>query len=72
MSQQSTPFISNIDAYVYQTLQDITGAMIVVQTTQGSVSGTLKSVMPDHIVVESGGSSFYIRTAQIVWVIPKE
>ncbi|WP_332696420.1 YuzF family protein [Halalkalibacter lacteus] len=71
MNQQTPSFVSQIDPYVYQTLQEITGTMVVIQTTRGTVSGRLKTVMPDHIVVESGGSPFFIRTQQIVWVIPK-
>ncbi|KAA0547180.1 DUF2642 domain-containing protein [Bacillus sp. BGMRC 2118] len=71
MNQQSPSFTSPIDPYVYQTLQGIVRAAVVVQTTQGTVTGLLTSVMPDHIVVESGGSSFFIRTQQIVWVIPR-
>ena len=71
MNKQTPSFVSAIDPYVYQTLQGITGSMVVVQTAQGTVSGRLKTVMPDHIVVESGGSPFFIRTQQIVWVIPK-
>ncbi|MCV9886175.1 YuzF family protein [Metabacillus halosaccharovorans] len=71
MNQQTPSFVSHVDPYVYQTLHGITGAFVVVQTIRGSVSGNLKTVMPDHIVVESGGSPFYIRTQQIIWVIPK-
>ncbi|RSK25875.1 DUF2642 domain-containing protein [Bacillus sp. HMF5848] len=71
MSKESTSFTSPFDPYVYQTLQGITGAAVVVQTTQGTVTGILKTVMPDHIVVESGGSPFFIRIQQIVWVIPR-
>ncbi|TXC82222.1 DUF2642 domain-containing protein [Metabacillus litoralis] len=71
MNQQTPSFVSHIDPYVYQTLQGITGSKVVVQTSQGTVTGRLKTVMPDHIVVESGGSPFFIRTQQIVWVIPR-
>lgn len=58
------------DPYVFQTLQTVIGKAVVVQTERGSVRGTLKQVVPDHIVVESGGNSFYIRTQQIIWVVP--
>ncbi|MCA1032561.1 YuzF family protein [Bacillus timonensis] len=71
MNQQSPTFFSYIDPYVFQTLQSIVGSNVAVQTTHGTVSGKLKTVMPDHIVVESGGSPFFIRTQQVVWVIPK-
>ncbi|WLR51242.1 YuzF family protein [Bacillus tianshenii] len=71
MNPQTPSFVSNIDPYVYQTLQGVKGGKVVVQTTRGTVTGKLKTVMPEHIVVESGGSPFYIRIQQIVWVIPK-
>ncbi|RIW27809.1 DUF2642 domain-containing protein [Bacillus salacetis] len=69
--QQEVSFMANYDPYVYETLSGITGSMVAVQTIRGTVSGKLANVLPDHIVVESGGSPFYIRTQQIVWVIPK-
>ncbi|UII56392.1 YuzF family protein [Cytobacillus spongiae] len=71
MSQLTPSFVSNIDPYVYQTLQGVVGGVVVVQTTKGTVTGKLTTVMPDHIVVESGGSPFFIRIQQIVWVIPR-
>ncbi|WP_409305832.1 YuzF family protein [Peribacillus sp. SCS-155] len=58
------------DPYVYQTLSGIVGAQVAVQTTKFSVRGTLKLVMPDHIVVHMGGNDFYIRTKEIIWVVP--
>ncbi|SEO63260.1 Protein of unknown function [Amphibacillus marinus] len=71
MNEQSPTLVSTIDTYVYQTLQSLECASVIVQTTQGSVTGQLQAVMPDHIVVESGGSPFYIRIQQIVWIIPQ-
>ncbi|WP_217586586.1 YuzF family protein [Lentibacillus saliphilus] len=71
MNSQTTTFTSAFDPYVYQTLQSVTGSTLVVQTTQGTVTGNLTTVMPDHIVIESGGSPFFIRIQQIVWVIPR-
>ncbi|MDN4072091.1 YuzF family protein [Fictibacillus sp. NRS-1165] len=58
------------DPYVYQSLQPAVGKPVVVQTERGSVRGTLKQVVPDHIVVESAGNSFHIRTQAIIWVVP--
>lgn len=58
------------DPYVYQTLMSFVGNPVVVQTVRGSVRGNLTHVLPDHIVVEMGGSSFFIRTQQIIWVSP--
>lgn len=71
MNQQEISFVCNYDPYVYETLSGVMGNMVAVQTIRGTVSGKLTNVLPDHIVVESGGSPFYIRTQHIVWVIPK-
>lgn len=58
------------DPYVYQALTQLQNQSIAVQTTHGSVRGVLTMVMPDHIVVQMGGTPFYIRTEQIIWVNP--
>lgn len=55
------------DPYVYETLTEFQNKSIAVQTTRGSVRGILRKVMPDYIVVQMGGSPFYIRTEQIIW-----
>jgi hypothetical protein len=55
------------DPYVYETLKGLQNQSLAVQTVRGSVRGVLRKVMPDHIVVQMGGSPFYIRTAQIIW-----
>ena len=60
--------LSFYDPYVYQILTTIVGKIVTVQTIRGSVRGSLKNVLPDHIVVESNGTPFFIRTQQIIWV----
>ncbi|MGI8315081.1 YuzF family protein [Halobacillus mangrovi] len=72
MNEQNISMSSWIDPYVYQTLSSITGTNVVVQTSQGSLRGPLKTVMPDHIVVEVSGNPFFIRTQEIVWVTPSQ
>ena len=62
--------LSFYDPYVYQTLKTIVGKLVTVQTIRGSVRGSLKNVLPDHIVVESNGTPFFIRTQQNIWVFP--
>ncbi|WP_425432226.1 YuzF family protein [Halobacillus massiliensis] len=59
-----------IDPYVYQTLSSLTGQGVVVETIRGSLRGKLRTVMPDHIIVEVNNVPFFIRTQQIVWVSP--
>lgn len=53
--------------YVYQALMELQNETIAVQTARGSVRGVLLMVAPDHIVVEMGGTNFYILTDQIIW-----
>ena len=50
--------LSFYDPYVYQILTTIVGKIVTVQTIRGSVRGSLKNVLPDHIVVESNGTPF--------------
>ncbi|WP_335582603.1 YuzF family protein [Novibacillus thermophilus] len=58
------------DSYLYQSLMPCVHQPITVQTTRGSVRGILRSVTPDHLVVEMGGNWFFIRTQQIIWFVP--
>ncbi|MFC5714326.1 YuzF family protein [Thalassorhabdus alkalitolerans] len=68
---ESTPqLVTNVDPYVYQTLLSIRGSRVVIETVRGNVQGVIQNVMPEHVVVESHGSTFYVRIAQIVWVMP--
>jgi hypothetical protein len=70
--QPQTPqMISLVDPYVYQTLLTVVGKTVVVQTSEGNIRGLLRDVKPDHVVVDVSGSSFFIRTQCIVWVLPQ-
>lgn len=60
-----------IDPYVYVTLKAIVGRGVVVETVRGSNRGVLADVKPDHVVVQEDGKKFFIRTAQIIWVMPE-
>ncbi|WP_156430809.1 YuzF family protein [Paenibacillus sp. FJAT-26967] len=63
--------VFSIDPYVYAALQTLIGKGIVVETVRGSNRGKLAQVKPDHIVVQEDGKQFFIRTAQIIWVMPE-
>lgn len=58
------------DPYVFESLKGLLNRSIAVQTVRGSVRGELKTVMPDHIVIHMGGSPFFVRTEQIIWIQP--
>lgn len=58
------------DPYIYEAFTRFQNQPIAVQTARGSVQGVLMSVTPDYIVVQMGGTPFYIRTEQIIWFHP--
>jgi len=62
--------ITIVDPYVFQTLQSVLGKTLVIQTVRDSIRGVLKDVKPDHIVLQAGDSTFFIRTQQIVTIMP--
>lgn len=70
MPQMPIQMVSNIDPYVYQTLQTVIGQKLIVQTCTGSIRGHLRDVKPDHILIMSDDAQFFIRIAEIVWVMP--
>ncbi|EPZ39315.1 hypothetical protein JV16_02428 [Anoxybacillus ayderensis] len=70
--KKMTPqFMSFIDPYVYQTLQTIRGKEVIIETVRGNVQGVIQDVKPDHIVLKSSDTFFFVRIQQIVWIMPK-
>ncbi|MDM5189116.1 YuzF family protein [Bacillus sp. DX4.1] len=63
--------VALVDPYLVQILQSIIGKNIVVETIRGSIRGILRSVRPDHIELEERNTPFFVRTQQIVWVMPE-
>lgn len=55
------------EPYLYQTLSQAIGCNIVIQTTKNPIQGCLKTVLPDHIVIEVHCTPFYIRIQEIIW-----
>lgn len=67
----NTPqMVTIVDPYVYQTLQSVISREVVIQTVQGNIRGVVTNVLPDHVVLEAGHASFFIRIQQIVWIMP--
>ncbi|MBU9713780.1 YuzF family protein [Evansella tamaricis] len=63
-------YVSLYDPFVVQSLQNIIGREIVVETSKGSVRGKLADVKPDHVVVQTKESTFFVRIQEVVWVMP--
>ncbi|WP_216828431.1 YuzF family protein [Alkalihalobacterium elongatum] len=58
------------DPYVVETLQSVKGREILVETSRGSIRGDLVDVKPDHIVLSTNDTSFFIRIQEIIWIMP--
>lgn len=66
-----SPCMENMHESTFQSsLYHFIGRKIAVQTIRGSVTGRLQHVQSDHVVIESGGAPFFIRTQQIIWAVP--
>ncbi|ALS20932.1 MULTISPECIES: DUF2642 domain-containing protein [Paenibacillus] len=63
--------VFQVDPFVVQALRAVLGKKLVVETIKGSVSGDLRDVKPDHVVVQQAdGKPVYVRIFQIVWSMP--
>lgn len=73
LPERTMPYqVSCIDPYVVNTLMTVIGKKLVVETVRGSMTGVLKDVKPDHIVLHEacGDSIFFIRIKEIVYIMP--
>lgn len=70
-SRETVQYVANYDPFVVQTLQSVEGSGVVIQTTRGNVRGTVAEVRPDHVVIETDGTQFFVRIQQIVWIMPE-
>ncbi|MDL4840197.1 YuzF family protein [Aquibacillus rhizosphaerae] len=59
-----------VEPYVYKAASSLIGKFVVVETTRGSISGTLIDAKPDHILLQQRESSFFVRLCEIVWIMP--
>ncbi|MDQ0207215.1 YuzF family protein [Alkalicoccobacillus murimartini] len=58
------------DPYLYGSASEYLNQIVEVQTTRGAVRGKLLDAQPDHLVIEMGGTPFFVRTQQIIWFFP--
>ncbi|MGM0845314.1 MAG: YuzF family protein [Bacillota bacterium] len=62
--------IYNFEPYVYETLRSVIGKVLIVSTVRDTLRGRLMDVKPDHVVLNIGDETFFVRTSQIVSVMP--
>jgi hypothetical protein len=58
------------DPYVVEALKSLMGKELIVETSRGSIRGELTDVKPDHIVLSTNDTSFFIRIQEIIWIMP--
>ncbi|MFG6115837.1 YuzF family protein [Halobacillus sp. MO56] len=58
------------DPFVVSRLQSVVGKNLIVETTKDTIRGELTEVQPDHIALQAGDSTFFVRIQQIVSIMP--
>lgn len=61
-----------MEPYVLEAARGLIGKYVVVETTRGSISGTLLDAKPDHLVIQQRDSSFFVRLCEIIWIMPDQ
>lgn len=71
-SMQPINYTTLIDPFVVEALKTKIGRSVVIETVRGNLSGILKDVKPDHIVVKTydGDTQFLVRIQMIVHIMP--
>lgn len=67
-TNETIDMMTMIDPYLYELMMQFVDEDVVIQTTRNSLQGMLMSVMPDHVVIQVGGTLFYVRIAEIIWI----
>lgn len=71
MPTQMPTQIQNVDPYFTQAIHGLTGQPVVIETVRGTIRGVLCQVMPDHIVLQTKQTHYFIRNEQLIWVMPQ-
>lgn len=59
------------EPFLYTTLQALIGKLIVVETSRGNISGVIRDVKMDHLVIQEAESTFFIRMCKVIWIMPE-
>ncbi|WP_226577872.1 YuzF family protein [Halobacillus litoralis] len=65
-----SPYRTLVEPCVVNRLQSVVGAQLVIETTKDTIRGKLLEVQPDHIALQAGDSTFFVRIQQIVTIMP--
>ncbi|MCQ6274752.1 YuzF family protein [Bacillus sp. V3B] len=71
MTQNGPMQVVVVEPFVYEALRSLIGKRAVLDTTRGSVSGTVVDAKVDHVVIQEHDSIFFVRISEIVWIMPE-
>lgn len=60
-----------VDPFVVETLMSVRGKRVLIETTRGGISGCVMDVKPDHVMLDTRGTKFFVRISEIVWIMPE-
>ncbi|MFZ3590315.1 YuzF family protein [Bacillus sp. DJP31] len=60
-----------VEPYVLQALMTLMGKEVVLETSRGNIRGVVMDVKPDHVVLQAGDSTFFIRLCEVIWIMPE-
>lgn len=66
----NSSYTTLVDPFVVNRLQSVLGKNLIVETTKDTIRGELTDVQPDHIALQAGDSTFFVRIQQIVSIMP--
>ncbi|PWW45267.1 DUF2642 domain-containing protein [Paenibacillus sp. OK076] len=59
-----------VDHCVVESLMSLVGKVVILETTRGRLDGCVVAVKHDHVVLEERNRKFFVRIAEIVWIMP--
>ncbi|MEF2964632.1 DUF2642 domain-containing protein [Paenibacillus sp. M1] len=62
--------VNPVDRCVVEALVSLIGRVVILETTRGRLDGCVVEVKQDHVVLEERHKKFFVRIAEIVWIMP--
>nr|WP_252361728.1 DUF2642 domain-containing protein [Paenibacillus terrae] len=62
--------VNPVDHCVVETLMSLVGKVVILETTRGRLDGCVVEVKQDHVILEERHRKFFVRIAEIVWIMP--
>ncbi|MGG3281789.1 DUF2642 domain-containing protein [Paenibacillus solani] len=66
-----TIVVNPVDTCVVETLMSHIGKVVILETTRGRIDGCVVDVKQDHVVLDQRHKKFFVRIAEIVWIMPE-